>query len=72
MTSLKTRQKHIRIATDRSMVGLRWRREQLGKSLSLPRGLKIKKGLPLSPARKLNMLVLRLEEGLPLMEPWLS
>ena len=36
---------------------------------NLPRGPKIRKNLPLSPARRLSMLVFRLEEGLPPMEP---
>ena len=86
MTSLKTRQKHIRIA-DRSEYGWaaveeyvkdeladgeerRESREQslgLGKSLSLSRELKIRKGLAFSLARNPSMLMPRLEEGLPLM-----
>ena len=44
----------------------------LGKSLSLSRELKIRKGLVLSPAKNLSILVPRLGEGLPVMGPWHS
>ena len=43
-----------------------------GKKLKSVKGAKIRKGLALSPAKNLSMLVPRLEEGLPLMGPWHS